>query len=77
MPMFHRFMENTVDSENIDLSKLLQSKQPFRYTPSVYIKTQKMEKNVREKDTIFYVEHSEGGKGIIIQKFKVYQVIWK
>lgn len=32
MPMFHRFMENTVDSQNMDLSKLLQSKQPFRYT---------------------------------------------
>ncbi len=31
-----------------------------------------IKKNVREKDTTFCVKHSEGGKGIIIQKFKVY-----
>lgn len=50
MPMFHRFMESTVDSENMDLSKLLQSNLAFSYTHGgVYMKIWKMGKKCQRK----------------------------
>lgn len=83
MPMFHRFMENTVDfREHICGSIKVATKQATNQ-PTIWIYTllaeytkrrgKWMEKKLSEKKTQHYMLNiRKGGKGIIIQKFKVY-----